>query len=260
MEHAEHSPPIGRGSCAGMIVDVEAVSRRARLVTVAVQQRSFSFSAGQAVLVGAHGQPTRRPYSIASSPRRAATLGGFELLVGGDPTVTNPALPLQVGTIVDIDGPTGRFTLPRAIAQRHLLFVAGGTGIAPIRSMIDDCLSRDDSRSLTLVYSARSAAELAFLGEWRSLAAIGRLTLHAFVTRADAAWEGACRRVRPGDLAAIVDDPFDTLCFVCGPASLVHTAAATLAARGVPGEAIRMEEWAGRVTPDRPVIASCTTT
>jgi CDP-4-dehydro-6-deoxyglucose reductase/3-phenylpropionate/trans-cinnamate dioxygenase ferredoxin reductase subunit/phenol hydroxylase P5 protein len=61
------------------------------------------------------------------------------------------------GPLVDMEGPIGTFTFPATIAQSRLLFVAGGTGIAPVRAMLDHALRVHPSSKISLLYSTREA-------------------------------------------------------------------------------------------------------
>jgi NAD(P)H-flavin reductase len=206
----------------------------------------LDFLPGQAVLVAAHGQSERRPYSIACSPERARDTGQIELLVGvensGDP---GPHLrPLEAGRLIDIEGPFGTFVFPEEPRQTHLLFVAGGTGIAPLRSMIDHALRRHPAHAISLLYSVRRHNEFAFIEELRHHAETRRLELHPTVTRDEhAGWAGGRGRIGRSHYVSVLHDPAGTLCFICGPKSMVQDSMATLQALGVPDAAIRTETW-----------------
>ena len=65
------------------------------------------------------------------------------------------------GSRVAVEGPAGGFVLPRRL-PRDLLFIAGGTGIAPLRAMMASALARRNPPSITLIYSARTPVEFAF--------------------------------------------------------------------------------------------------
>jgi NAD(P)H-flavin reductase len=228
------------------LAGIAAATPRSRLVTLDLRGQDFPFTAGQAVIAGDHGQPGRRPYSIACSPERAAEIGGLELLIGLDERGSaGPHLALHgPGELLDIEGPLGTFTFPPALTHRRLLFVAGGTGIAPLRAMLDHALRTHPAERVSLLYSARRADEFAFMPELQALARAGRLELHATVTRDDDAWAGGRGRIGRSHFESVLHDRLDTLCFICGPGALVSEAVATLGELGVPRGAIRTEEWA----------------
>lgn len=230
------------------IAGIAAATPRSRLVTVELGATPFPFTAGQAVLVGDHGQAVRRPYSIACSPERSAETGALELLVGlDDGGHAGPHLALRgAGDLIDLEGPVGTFTFPPALTHRRLLFVAGGTGIAPLRAMLDHALRRHPAERVSLLYSARRADEFAFLSELQRLAREGRLELHPTVTRDGGEWAGGRGRIGRAHFESVLHDGVDTLCFICGPGALVNEAVATLGELGVPRGAIRTEKWAAR--------------
>jgi NAD(P)H-flavin reductase len=223
---------------------IDAVTPRSRLMTLDLGRRALPFQVGQAVLVGPPGAP-RRAYSIASSPEQAVDAGTLDVLVGlGDASEQDyPLVSLAPGAAVDVEGPLGSFLFPPDPVASHLLFIAGGTGIAPLRAMLRHArLAHPDLRA-SLMYSARRADEFAFLPELEALAASGQLELHRTVTRDGGEWGGQRGRIGRAHFEAVVHDPGHTLCFVCGPPQMVGESVATLTALGVPDAAIRREEW-----------------
>ena len=102
---------------------------------------------------------------------------------------------------VDVEGPVGSFTFPPAPAEHRFLFVAGGTGIAPLRAMLHEALARPAPTQISVIYSARTPNEFAYGPELRALAAAGRLSLWQTVTReAEEHWDGAQGRIALGHL------------------------------------------------------------
>ena len=174
--------------------EVERATPRAAIVRLALGGRRFDYAAGQAVLVGRAGQADRRPYSLATSPSECRERDELELLVGLD-TLDQPGPhlgTLTTGMSIDVEGPLGSFTFPSAATEHRFLFVAGGTGIAPLRAMLHEALARPAPTQIALIYSARTPQEFAYGPELRALAASGRLTLWQTVTReAEAHWDGA---------------------------------------------------------------------
>jgi ferredoxin-NADP reductase len=215
-----------------------------RIVRLALQGANFPYRAGQHVLLGDHGQPDRRPYSIAGAPVHAARHGVLEFLIqvieGESP---GPHLQhLQRGVVVDVEGPAGDFVLPETAADRYL-FVGGGTGIAPLRAMAWQVIETQPRARVSLVQSARTPEELSYTAELRAAAAAGRLELLETVTRTEAGgdWAGARGRLDIERLSALFSP--DALCFVCGPDSLVEDVPLLLASLGA--KEIRTEHWSG---------------
>jgi len=223
---------------------VDAITPRSRLMTLDLGGRPLAFRAGQAVLVGPPGSP-RRAYSIASSPEEFAGSGAIAVLVGlgAGAEADHPLASLRPGAAVELEGPLGTFLFPPDPEASHLLFIAGGTGIAPLRAMLSHARRAHPSLRVSLMYSARRADEFAFLEEFEALAATGQLELHRTVTRDDEEWGGQRGRIGRTHFEAVVHDPGHTLCFVCGPPQMVGESVMTLMALGVPDAAIRREEW-----------------
>jgi ferredoxin-NADP reductase len=216
---------------------------RARIVRIDLQGERFPYEPGQAVMIASQGSERRRPYSIACAPEEADADGWLELLVGvdgeGRPGMD---LTLEPGVLVDIDGPVGRFTFPLHPMEKRFVFIAGGTGIAPLRSMLRHAL-HVPHRQIGLLYSARTPGEFAYESELRSLARDGHIELRQTVTRESADdWTGTRGRIGRGELAPLVHDPL-TLCFVCGPPALVQDIPKQLEELGVSRQRIRVEEF-----------------
>jgi len=225
------------------IREVLRATPRARIVRLDLEGRRFEYAPGQAVLIAAHGAGTRWPYSIAGAPEDAARDGWLELLVGVDANgETGHRLPLEHGAAIDVEGPVGTFTFPPNPDEQRFVFIAGGTGIAPLRAMLRHALAIPH-REVGLVYSARTPEEFAFQDELRTLARDGRIELRQTITRDSASlWEGGRGRIGRAELQPLVHDPA-TLCFICGPTALVDDTQRLLQEIGVARERIKIEEW-----------------
>ena len=224
------------------IRDVLPATPRARVVRIELDGAAFEYLAGQAVLVGATGGP-RRPYSMAVPPEEARRSGCIELLVGVDANGSpGPHLTLDAGRVVDVEGPVGSFTFPPAPTERRFVFIAGGTGIAPLRAMLRHALTIRGHR-IGLLYSARAPDEFAYEDELRLLAAEGRIELRQTVTRTmEGDWNGARGRIGRAELQGLLHNP-ESLCFICGPPALVGEMSDLLEELGVARLRIRAEEW-----------------
>jgi ferredoxin-NADP reductase len=227
------------------IREVLMATARARVVRLDLDGRAFDYAAGQAVLVATHGFEPRKAYSIASAPEDARRYGFVELLIGVNVDgVAGPHITLSPGHKVDVEGPAGAFTFPEQPAERNFVFVAGGTGIAPLRAMLRHViLGSLPTGHIGLLYSARTPDDFAFADEFQVLASNGVIDFRQTITRdTEHDWSGARGRIDRTALSALVHDPA-TLCFVCGPAAMVADMPRLLVEIGVPREQIRIEEW-----------------
>jgi ferredoxin-NADP reductase len=230
------------GLVTASLADVAAVTPRSRLLTIDLGGQTFAFKAGQAVMFGPHGSSERRPYSIANGPGYTAATGLLQLLLAADAGMDlSWAVPRA---LVDLEGPLGDFTFDAPPPRTELLFVAGGVGIAPLRSMLQEALTHSPVPPVTLLYSARKSDDFAFIQELESHARAGQLALHQTVTRDEGAvWQGRRGRVGRGEFEAVLREPQATLCFVCGPSAFVADTVETLKGLGVPDAMVRVERW-----------------
>ncbi len=236
-----------------------AASPRAQIIKLDLRGEPFTYRAGQAAYLLPAGAAKRRPYSIASAPEQTSVTGLLEFLVQTDADGA-PALDessaassghgtgvsrdvLQPGTLVAVEGPMGSFQFPERPRERHFLFIAGGTGIAPLHSMLWHALLAERDGRITLIYSVRSPDELTYLNEFEGLASARRIDFHHTVTRAASdGWAGRQGRIDATYLKPLVA-PGDTLCFLCGPPALVGEIPRLLNDLGVDQNQILMEQW-----------------
>jgi benzoate/toluate 1,2-dioxygenase reductase subunit len=213
---------------------------RTRILSLDLDNQALPFTAGQAVMIGLHNSALRKPYSIASAPWEVSKTGVLQVLVQIEDTSLDPHLERAApGAAVDVAGPFGSFVLP---SDGHtMLLIAGGTGIAPLRSIMMERLSRPSAPSIVLVYSARSADEFAFRAELEALAIARRISTHFTVTR-DEKWTGRRGRID----AVLLKDALpstDANCLICGPPELVSSAAELLRGLGVDPSRIQVERY-----------------
>lgn len=209
---------------------------------------SFQYRAGQAARLGPEdaGTDTLVPYSIASAPEDSAKGQFLEFLIKVDAQERwgEQFPPLRRGSRLAIKGPVGRFTFPEDPSERHFLFIGGGTGISPLRSMLRHARASGAHGSFSVLYSARTPDDFSYRGELRGMARRGEIELVLTATRgAHERWRWGQGRITSAQLASLITQPDDTLCFVCGPAAMVDVVPQMLRELGVERSRIRLEEW-----------------
>ena len=219
-----------------------AATPTTRLIRVALDDTPFDYRAGQAAAVGVDASPAT-PYSIASAPFETEEQRHIEFLVKVDGSTRFGAQAgnLTEGTPLIVGPPTGGFGLPPDAPEHHLLFVAGGTGIAPIRSMLMQAIHIDKRHRPTLIYSARTPDEFAYVNEFHALQDAGKLTLVLTLTGESPDWNYSRGRAGREHLAGLIEQ--DSLCFVCGPPAMVADIPTACEALGMQPERIRTERW-----------------
>ncbi|MEI8232307.1 MAG: FAD-binding oxidoreductase [bacterium] len=132
----------------------------------------ISFQAGQYVSLKIHEQGERRSYSIVSTPDDNH---GFHLLteIVGEGKGSQFLKNIELGQEVEVLAPMGRFVISEKGqgVNDKLLFVATGSGIVPIYSMINDLLiNKHEQRQIRLQWGMRSEQDLFFVDNFERLA------------------------------------------------------------------------------------------
>jgi glycine betaine catabolism B len=150
---------------------------------------------------------------------------------------------LEPGAVLEASGPFGRFVYTQT--DRPVVFIAGGIGITPCRSILGDLASKRTRARITLLYSTRTSDIPsrpfldALVPTWPEL------RLVYTVTRPDPAWHGASGRIDGAFIQRHVPDLARALCFVSGPTALVDAMRATLAEIGIPHGRVKYEAFPG---------------
>lgn len=193
---------------------------------------TLPFTAGQFVSFSVEKpglpHPLTRPYSIASSPAHPDRIELLFNRVPGGPG-SGYLFSLNAGDTVTFRGAAGTFVL-HPYADRRLLFVATGTGIAPIRSML---LARLPSPTpVTLVWGLRSERDLYFQDELSALTSRHpEFTAVTTLSQPSAEWRGARGRVQHL-LEPEVTTVDDLAVYVCGGSAMTASVVALIRARG----------------------------
>ena len=152
---------------------------------------------------------------------------------------------LRPGDSLELRGPVGGFFVWEAALGGPLLLVAGGSGVAPFRSIVRHHLAVDSDVRLRLLYSARTLDDVLYRDELDRLAASHDVDIRLTLTREwPDEWSGYRGRI-DGALLAEVAWPPDArpLAYVCGPTAFVETAASALVDLGHDPGRIRTERF-----------------
>jgi ring-1,2-phenylacetyl-CoA epoxidase subunit PaaE len=242
-----------------MVADVRRDTDESVVVTFDVPAAladEYSWSAGQHVTLrrpdDEHG--LRRTYSICSAPGGALRVGIKRLAGGAFSGWATTAL--HAGMEIDVMTPAGNFTTDCEPAQaRHVLAVAAGSGITPIRAIVEDVLDSEPMSRVTLLYVNRSAADAMFLDELAALKDrfLRRFALSHVFTREARDVDLLSGRIE-GERAAmlierrVLPDDADAV-YLCGPATFSEHVRSSLIASGVGASAIHTEQFAPAGVP-----------
>jgi sulfhydrogenase subunit gamma (sulfur reductase) len=191
---------------------------------------SLNHSPGQFVELSVFGVG-EAPFSISSSPSRSN--GTFELCVRRAGRLTTALHGLRPGDPVGIRGPFGQGFPLRRFQGKDLLFLPGGLGLAPLRSLINEVLDdRSSYDSVIILYGARHPSELLFQDElalWRER---GDVELLVTVDRPDESWSGHVGVITTLIPLIQLYGP-NTVAFVVGPPVMYRFVLLELLAKGV---------------------------
>lgn len=191
-------------------------------------------------LTAPDGYTAHRSYSISSAPEHGRLEVTVQTVDDGEvsPYLVEVAEP---GDQLEVRGPLGGWFVRRPDDPRPALLIGGGSGVAPLMSMV-----RAATHPTRLVYSTRSPSDALFTEELAALSARdGRITVTYVYTRfAPPGWPEPPRRL-DGDMLARVAWPrdVDSVAYVCGPTGFVETVADLLVDLGHDPANIRTERF-----------------
>lgn len=181
-------------------------------------RESFTYEPGQfqEVSVFGVGEAT---FCLTSTPTRP---GFVEFSVKKVGSLTTALHEMSEGDVVGIRGPFGNSFPYSEWKGKNLLFVGGGIGMAPMRSLLNFCLdNRSDYADITTIYGARTPGDLCYTYEFDEWNAKGKLYLT--VDAGDDDWKGHVSHV-PGYLKELAPKPDDTIAITCGPPIMIRFA------------------------------------
>ena len=196
----------------------------------------FRFSAGQfgEYSVFGEGEST---FCIASPPTRA---GYIECSFKATGKVTQALRRLGVGDTVGFRGPYGNHFPLEKMQGHSIVFIAGGIGLAPVRSVIWNVLDlRDQFKDITIIYGARTVGDLVYkreLDEWAQRSDLN-LCLAVDPGGETPDWKGLVARI-PTAVEQAVTTSADTFAVICGPPIMIKFTLPVLEKLGFPGDRI----------------------
>jgi ferredoxin-NADP reductase len=190
------------------------------------------------------GYQAQRSYSIASVPAAGHLDLTVEEIADGE---VSPYLSevLRPGDRLELRGPIGGYFTWTEADGGPLLLVAGGSGVAPLMSMLRYREAIGSDIPATLLYSSRAWDEIIFREELERLGAHPTLrVIHTLTRSHPVGWDGYTRRIDTAMLADAVGRPDPgRLAYVCGPTQLVENVASDLVTLGYPPQRVKTERF-----------------
>ena len=221
---------------------------------------AFAFRAGQhlTLRVEIGGEEVRRNYSLCTAPDEQDWMVTVKRIGGG--IFSNwVGEKLKPGDMIDVMPPHGSFTTDFDPGRkRHLVGIAGGSGITPVMSLVRSALKCEPESRFTLLYGNRDSSSIIFLDALAALKDkyMSRFDLYHFLDAEEGDVElfnGMLDRARCEQaIARLIPDAEEVDgWFICGPGPMMDAAEGALLDRGIARERLHIE----RFTADRPAGA-----
>jgi ferredoxin-NADP reductase/Na+-translocating ferredoxin:NAD+ oxidoreductase RnfD subunit len=188
----------------------------------------------------------RRYFTIASSPTENELRLGIKFY-NPSSSFKKKMLDLTPGDEIMAGQLAGDFTLPRNRGKK-LVFIAGGIGITPFRSMVKYLMDRNEKRSVALFYVNRTNAEIAYRDIFdEAEQAIGLKTIYAITGAGEALPEGNGRRghIDGTLLRRELPDYHDRTFYISGTHAMVTATETMLHRLGIPAKHIKTDFFPG---------------
>ena len=196
-------------------------------------ERPLRFRAGQYINV-LLDDGEKRSFSFATAPHAGGDIELQIRLVPGGRFTTHVFEKMQVGEVVEFEGPLGSFFL-REDSDKPIIFVAGATGFAPVKSMLEHAFHAGVKRDMVLYWGVRSKKDLylADLPErWAAEHPNFRFVPVLSAPRAEDNWHGRTGLVHEAILSDYPDLSGHQL-YACGSVQMVEAAHPAFAAQGL---------------------------
>lgn len=234
------------------IIDETESTKTLRLISTGATLPPFQ--AGQYInlFVNINGVETARPYAISSSPSQRDY---YDLTVKrvADGFVSHYLLDeVTVGQQLLSTGPMGNFYHNPIFHGDDLVFLAGGSGIAPARSMLQSMLDSKSPYRFHCIYSSSYINDVIFIEELRELARKhDNFTLTEVISRPPENYQGVTGHLTSELIEKLTGDVKQKMFYVCGPTAFHDFCESQLLKSGVEPRFIRIEANGPPKQPDR---------
>lgn len=208
----------------------------------------FNFISGQNVTLRKdfNGEEIRRSYSICSAPFENELRVAVKKVAGGlFSTFANEIL--KVGDVVEVLPPTGNFNSPIVEGQKkNYLFIAAGSGITPVISLIKTIFAIEKESCVSLLYGNKALSSVIFKEQLEALKDkyLQRFDMHHVFSREKTESDfnsGRIDEAKLETLSKLVNFKTVDNFFICGPESLINMAKDFLLKKGIEADKIHFE-------------------
>jgi len=188
---------------------------------------------------------SRRYFTIASAPHSTHIRFGIRYDKEHASSFKHALMSRTEGDVLSIGGISGSFTLPPQ-KERKVLLIAGGIGVTPFRSMVEDLLCTKTKRDIVLLYANKTPAGIAYRELFEEARAWGIRTEY-IVNEPHDGWTGGVGFITNEYLNSVVPDLHERLVYISGPHAMVEAIVKTLREAQVEEKHIRTDFFPGYV-------------
>lgn len=218
-----------------------------------IPDQCLSFAPGQYMewTLG-HADPdnrgNRRYFTLASSPTEKNILLGVKFYPESS-SFKRALFSMKAGDTIVASQLSGEFTLPQD-KEKKLVFLAGGIGVTPFRSMVQYLLDKNEKRDIVIFYSNKVVSEITYKNIFKKAQKkLGIKTIYALTDKDSIPenWNGHIGRVDEKIIKKQVPDYLERTFYVSGPHAMVTAFEKTLSEIGVPKNQIKTDFFPGFV-------------
>lgn len=186
----------------------------------------------------------RRYFTIASSPTENEIKLGVRIDSETSSSFKKKLLNLEKGETLSVGGLAGEFILPKDQNQK-LVFIAGGIGITPFRSMIKYLIDKNEKRNIVLIYQANNEDSFAYKNLFDDFAEKIGLKIIYMVGNPSPNWQGRVGRLDENTIKEILPDFEERLFYISGANAMVESYKKMVKKLGVKQKMIKTDYFAG---------------
>ncbi|GGE29689.1 oxidoreductase [Marinithermofilum abyssi] len=229
------------------VEEIESLTHDIRRLSLKlVEPKEITFHAGQFVDVYLPGEDVYRSYSMANPPSQSDRLEFMIKIFHGGKFSDYLDTKIQVGDTLEVRGPFGNCILNHE-STGEILLVGGGSGMAPLWSILNDIVDKGIDRKVTFFYGVRSRRDLFYLDQFSRMEQ--RLPNFRFIPalsepQQEDHWNG-----NTGLITDVMDrylsgsNLSEAEAYLCGPAPMIDTAIPIIQNHGITSDRIFFDKF-----------------
>lgn len=220
------------------VIETKYITDNTKHIIISIPE-DFDFYPGQFVslLFYLNGEEVRRPYSIASKPKKNQLDLCIKILPNGRISPIIDAL--KIGDEIEAMGPMGNFYIFEEYLTKNLILISTGTGVAPFRSIINHLLENNFKNELKLITGYRHKKDILYDNEFKNLEEkYKNFSYHRILSQdEDENQKGYVQKLIQNNL------DLNAYYYICGLKEMINSVKDFLIEKGIPKENILFEKY-----------------